>query len=137
MGRPPVALGIWNAMITAAGTVEALAEVVGLSRQNLHLTFTALRNLSGPSRMLALTFAREHGVTARLYIHPSRRGAFLVSAADGWFALERGRSWAERIPCTRSEQEDWSHLSQLELPFVQLGQLLRQDDKARYFAGAE
>jgi hypothetical protein len=85
--------------------------------------------------MLALEFARAHGVTARLYIHPRVRGHFLVSAADGWFMLERGRPWAARIPCTRSEHEDWGHLSQLELPFVQLGQLLRQDDKERSLAG--
>jgi hypothetical protein len=116
-------------MVIAAGGVEALAQDLAISRQNLHATFTALRNLHGPSRMLAAEFARVHGISARLYIHPKVRGAFLVSMADGWWSLGRSQKWRERVPSTRSESDDWSHLGDLELPFTRLGEILRQNDK--------
>ena len=124
MGRTAITLGIWDAMIRAAGSVEALAETVGLSRQNLYHSFTGARNLSGPSRELALAFAREKGIPARLYIHPRIRGAYLISSAGGWYAVMRGRPWSSRVPSTRGLDEDWSQLSQLELPFSKLAELL-------------
>jgi hypothetical protein len=107
-------------MISHAGGVDRLATMLGISRQNLHFTFTALRNLPGPSRVLAEGFARERGIPMRLYVHPKIKGFFLVSAGGGWWAIERGKTWESRVPSTRAEWEDWGHLHQLELPFTSL-----------------
>jgi hypothetical protein len=125
MGRPPITYGIWTSMVQAAGSVEALAEVVAISRQNLSPVLTGMRNLPGPSRKLAEAFAAERGITARLYIHPRVRGSYLISAADGWWILSPGQGWNERTPSTRSNEEDWSHLGSIELPFVHLTEILR------------
>ena len=129
MGRSPITLGIWGDMVGAAGSVENLTNVVGLSRQNLHLTFTGQRNLSGPSRVLALEFARSHGVKARLYVHPLRRGHLLISAADGWWLVGPNRSWADRVLCLRTKTDDWSTLPLLEIPFARLMALSRHSVK--------
>ena len=120
MGRPPITYGIWTGMVEQAGSVEALAMAVAISRQHLQKTFTGTRNLPGPSRKLAEAFAREHGILARLYIHPRLRGHFLVSAADGWWTLRAGAVWGTRVPAIRMNGEDWRILPGVELPFSRL-----------------
>ena len=129
MGRPPQALGIWNEMIFEAGSVEHLAQVVGLTRHGLNPIFTARHALPGPSRKLAEFFAREKGIQARLYIHPRDKGFYLVSAADGWWSVPVGGSWADRVPTSRLEGEDWRSIHMLELPFARLAGILRGDSK--------
>lgn len=129
MGRPPKTLGVWTAMVAQAGSVEALAEALAVSRSTLSLVFTAQINLPGPSRKVAEAFAREHGILARLYIHPRLKGYFLVSNAEGWWAVRTDRPWSSRAPSYRYGLEDWSSLPFLELPFTRLGEILRQDDK--------
>ena len=135
MGRPPITLGVWGEMIFQAGGVEALAQIVGIARQNLFPVFTARRNLTGPARVLAEAFARDRGIPMRLYIHPKWKGFFLISAGGGWWAIERGKSWESRMPSSRAEWEDWRHLSQLEIPFSSFHQFVREDDKERSLRG--
>jgi hypothetical protein len=125
MGRPPLALGIWNEMIFEAGGVEQLAQVVGLTRHGLNPIFTARHALPGPSRKLAEIFAREKG----LYIHPRDKGCYLVSAADGWWSVPVDGAWGDRVPTSRLECEDWRSIHMLELPFARLASILRGDSK--------
>jgi hypothetical protein len=129
MGRPPLALGIWNEMIFEAGGVEQLATLVGLTRHGLNPVFTARHPLPGPSRKLAEIFAREKGIQARLYIHPRDRGFYLVSSADGWWSVPVDGAWADRVPTSRLEGEDWRSIHMLELPFTRLADILREGTK--------
>lgn len=125
MGRPPKTLGLWGEMVLEAGGVDGLATLLGLTRGGLNPVFTGRRPLAGPSRVLAGGFARERGITARLYVHPTKRGFFLVSAADGWWELPSGGAWAARTMALRSEAEDWGQLHALELPFERLAEIQR------------
>jgi hypothetical protein len=121
MGRPSLALGIWPAMIQAAGGVLPLAQRLGVTPRALQWVFTGQRSLRSSNAPAARAFARLHEIQIRVFHHPSSRGALLVSSASGWFLVpaEPG-GWERATVARRQPTEDWSALPALEVDFASI-----------------
>jgi len=121
MSRPSVAYGVWPEMIFEAGSVRVLADRIGCSTSWLHLVTTGRRWFTGPHARLAVALARQAGVKARAYSHPTLSGAYLISTADGWWEVNAKRdgtsAWNLRERWTRDAGEPMPPLVALEVPF--------------------
>lgn len=117
MSVPPMSYGIWQDMVAEAGGMTALALQLSCSLSWVRKLSRGARNPRGPHAALALAFARDRGVRARAYEHPSTHGAYLVSAADGWWTVVPGPgAWGKR-QAIRVPARVLPRLALLEVPF--------------------